>query len=42
MAYNKPELLLVGAARTLVLGGAAAAAYDNALALPGETDEFVW
>lgn len=43
MAYSKPELMLVGGARSLVLGGAPlAGAYDNAWQILDETDAMVW
>jgi hypothetical protein len=43
MTYNKPELMLVGAARTLVLGGQPIPLkYDNAVRILDETDALVW
>jgi hypothetical protein len=43
VSYNKPELQLVGAARTLVLGGPPHMnAYDNATRELDFTDKLVW
>jgi hypothetical protein len=42
MTYSKPELLLVGAAERIVLGGDFAAAYDNATGDLSFTDPGAW